>query len=355
MRRSAWVLVLMGLILAASWATAQGEVNVPLTSLKLVGLGGVQAELQQVADADDGKPATRITFAKAGEERRLLAVAAVPAASPAGAKALAIRYRLALAEGEGPRAALVIFDKDGGSWYKVGGYPLAVGEFRDARISVAALRQTAFSQDESGELEWDNVDKVWLGVVIDGAAEGALEFSDARFTDEPYRPDRPLRVTGDGPGEWGSGQDPAVKSKLTTPNEGPDGKPCMKYEFTVPAGRHMYAIPNTKVVGGELEGYGALRFQYKVNIPPDMRLLVTLGEHGGAQYYVEPPGPWPAEWTTMVLPFEQFTAAGWGAKDANGKLDIESVGSVTIGTHGTAREAGPGFIMATDVEFVPQP
>ena len=177
--------------------------------------------------------------------------------------------------------------------------------------------------------------------------------SEARFTDEPYKAETPIAITGgDKPGSWNVGKDPAVQSTLTTPNEGPDGKPCMKFEFRFPGQRHMYALPSVPVPGADLEGYSALRFRCKASLPQGLRgLLVTLAERGGGQWYCEPP-PSP-EWGVITLPFAQFQLAGW-SKDDNGKLDLDQIGSIIIGTHGTAiGEGGPGTISVADVQFVP--
>jgi hypothetical protein len=193
-----------------------------------------------------------------------------------------------------------------------------------------------------------------VGLTIDGPAEGVLEISDVRFTREPYKPTKSLRITGDGPGVWSVGKDPAVEATLTTPNEAPGGKACMKFEFKVPGGRHMYAIPSTPVPDTELDGYRALRFTYKAALPDGIKgLLVTVGEHGGGQFYADPPPPASAEWTTVTIPFASLKFAPW-SKDPNGRFDLGQVDRVMIGTHGTASgKGGPGVICVTDVELIP--
>jgi hypothetical protein len=127
----------------------------------------------------------------------------------------------------------------------------------------------------------------------------------------------------------------------------------MKLAFSVPGARHMYIIPSTPVSGLDLEGYRALRFRYQANIPPGMRLLVTLGERQGGSYFVEPAGPWPGEWATMELPLALFQEATWGLDNVNHRLDVDNIGNVMIGTHGGANVAGDGWLMVSDVEFIP--
>ena len=352
MKTSAFLTTALGVLLCSVAGFAQ-TVNAPLTITGLAPAAGVKATFERLPKADDGLGATRMSFAKTGDERRLLAFQATVEGTPVGAKAVVLRYRLDLKAGTGLAPAVLVFDKDGGSWYKVAGAPLEPGDFTEARLSVAALRQTAFSDDKSKQLEWANVSHVWLGAVVDGAAEGTLDISSARFTDEPFKPTAPVRLLADGVGKWSAGQDPAVKSTIGTPDEGPDGKACMKYEFTVPGGGHMYAIPGSAVAVGELEGYSALRFKYKARLPEGMRMLVTLAERGGAAYFAEPPGPWASEWTEMVIPLAALQWATWSPKDPDGKFDQEDLGSVQIGAHGPPKEGGPGLMMVADVELIP--
>ena len=346
-------------------APAPAAVAVPkeVGGFTLVPLNGVEARIE-AGSAVDGKLLAKVSFVKKGDERRLLALLARPEGDPATAKALAVRYRVALAKGEAPRLALAVFEKGGTAWYRVGGTPLALGESAEGRLPLGTLRQAEFSKPTEAEpakpgmpeptVAWGNVEKIWIGIVIDGPAEGTLEIGQARYTSEPYRPAKALRVTGDGPGAWTASADTAVKSTLTTPSEGPGGKPCMKLEFKFPGRRHMFATPSTPVLGGELEGYSALRFTYKATLPAGIKgLLVTVGERGGAQYYADPAPPANADWTTITIPFDKMKLASW-TKDANGKLDVDLIERVLIGAHGTAAgDGGSGIICAADVEFVP--
>lgn len=331
-------------------ALAQDNVTVPLTDLKLAISNGFTAKVKAV-----GANAVEGTFAKTGEERRLLAVQARPVGKVTGVRALQVTYELNLKSGSAPALAIVAFDKEGGSWYRVG-ETMASGEAVTARISVQGMRATAFSSATEPELVWNKLSHLWVGFVVDGKAEGSFKLSDAVLTSEPYKPSRPFVVTtGDKPGTWSLSQDPAVKSTVTTPAEGPDGKACMKYVFTVPTGRHMYCIPSVPVAAAELDGYSALRFTYKANVPDGMNgLLVTLQERGGGGYYADPAPQSSAEWKTITLPFSQFKFASW-TKDPNGKFDPADIGSVSIGCHGVPKGQGTveGSIMVTDVQFVP--
>ena len=339
--------VLLGIVMLALVTAAFAEVNVPLTKLHPAAASGFSVT---TAAAGDG---VALTFKKAGDERRFLAVEGLVAGNPAGAKAAEISYRLDLTSGNAPRAALLVYEKDGGSWYKLGATPVAVGAPATGRVSVAALQQTAFSNDPNSQLDWDQVDRVWAGFVFDGPAAGKLTVSGVRLLDQAALPTQPLRLTGAGPGTWTAGADPAVKGKLAMVPEGPEGRQCLKYEFTVPAGGHMYAIPSTNVTAEDLEGYSALRFKYRAHIVPGMKLLVSLGETNGVSYFVEPAGPWSGEWAEMTLPLSQFKWAPWSGKDTTDKVDLSRLTTVQIGTHGQPAQAGEGFLMVCDIQLVP--
>lgn len=339
--------VLLVIVALTLVTVAFAEVNVPLQKLQAASTSGFEATCKASADG------VSVTFKKTGEERRFLALEGVPAGSPVGAKTAEISYRLDLASGDAPRAAVLAYEKGGGSWYKIAAQPVALGAALATRVSVAALQQTAFSSDTNKQVDWDQVDHLWVGFVFEGAAEGKLVVSGVRLVDQTVLPTQPVRLTGAGPGKWSSGQDPAVKANLEMVPGGPNGGECMKYVFTVPAGKHMYAIPSTPVAVEDLEGYSALRFKYKVQIPAGMRMLISLGEAGGAMYSIENNGPFPTEWAEMTLPLSKFEWAVWSSKDEDGKFDLAKLATVQIGTHGAAAQAGEGSIMVCDVELVP--
>lgn len=339
----------------------EAAVNVPVGSgaqgideLVLASTGGLSTEVARVAKADGGLAAVRITFAKEGEERRMLALEATPVASLEGAQALALRARLTLS-GEGKaRLVVVLYDAVGGAWFKVGRVLGPAEEFSDCRLSIANVQRAAFSQATTDAPDWARVQRVWVGVVVDGAGKGALELSSARFTDEPYRPTGPLQITGEDPGVWSVSKDPAVTAKLTTPNDGPGGTACMKVEFTFPGNRHMYLVPRVPIPDGELDGYRALAFRYKATLPKGIvGLLVSIMERGGGQYCPEKAPGATAEWTAVEIPFESFRLGSW-SKDDNDRLDIDQATGIVIGTHGSTSEAaGKGTIWATDIRYVP--
>ncbi|MBM3472522.1 MAG: hypothetical protein FJX75_04515 [Armatimonadetes bacterium] len=333
-------------------------VNVPvgggaagIDDLKLVQLGGIEAKLERLPDADAGKPAAKVTFKKADEPRRLVALEARPGKSAVGAKALVARYRLTLKTGEA-RLALVAWDAAGNAWHKTGSEPAKTGAFTDGRVAASSPRPAAFNQEPALEFNWDDIEKVWVGLVIDGAAEGTFELSAARLTDEPYRAAEPLALTIADTKLWSIGKDPAVTAEMTVADEGPNGGACTKLAFTFPGGKHMYLVPSMALPQSDLEGYSALEITYKAELPPGIQgLLLMLGESGG-QFMVEPM-PAPSEkWITATIPFADFKLGGW-SKDDNGVLDLDRVQSLMIGTHGASTGGGPGLIMVSDVRFVP--
>jgi len=309
------------------------------------------ARVEKASD-EKGGAAVRMTFRKTGDERRLVALERKAEGGLGDARVLSVRYRLALQEGPRPRLALVVFEKGGGAWFRIGALPLAPDGPRETRLSLRSFRQAAFSATEDDALEWDKVEKLWLGLVFDAPAAGTIELSRAQFTAEPYRPTEPLAVPCDDASLWGVGKDPAAQGTLSIANEGPDGKPCAKFEFAFPGGRHMYALPTLQLPELELDGYRALRFACKARLPAGIStLLISLLEGDHSQYCAEPPAS--DEWRTLTIPFDQLTLGGW-SKDENDRLDLTEIRSLIIGLHGTASEKqASGTIWATDIEFVP--
>lgn len=331
-------------ILAAGAACAQ--VSVSLENLRVVPVNGIRTQAETEQDA------VRITFAKTDDHRRMLPVRGRPAKSAEGVRALAFRYRLTMQEGEAPRVAALVFDADGASWLRLAGELAPADEFTDARISLAALRPTSFSPQAQGEIGWDRVGEVWVGLVLDGPAAGRLDIAAARLTGEPHRPDRPLRLTG--AGAWTLFKDPAVQGAVSTLDEGPDGRPCMKIEYAFPGGRHMYCNASATVPPVDLEGYSALRFTYQATLPPGIGgLLVMLAEDTGAIYRAEPMPPPSGDWTTLTIPLDEFRLGEW-IRAGDETLDLDRVIAVWVGNHGIAAgEGGPGVIRVCDIELVP--
>ncbi len=337
-------LVIAGLVLlcasAASAAAVEGWRWVPVTD--------VRAELSKTPDGVAAR------FTKTGEERRLLALETTPAGPTADAKAVEMHCRLTLTEGRAARPAVLLFDADGGAWYSVGRTLVPGEEVVEFRLPVTRLKEAGFSQDADGRLTTDALTKTWIGLVFDGPAAGAVEFSGVRFTREPYRPTRPLPLDVATRAAWSVSKDRMVKATLATPKEGPDGKPCMKYEWTQPGHRHMFSIPQLAVGGEELIGYRALRFTYTAKLPAGIEhLFVALQERGGAQYYTDSTAPAAGEWKTITIPLSKLKLGGW-SEDANGRLDLGEVTSVAIGCHGTSTEPkSAGLIRVAEIEFLP--
>ncbi|HQK94985.1 MAG TPA: hypothetical protein PLD23_15860, partial [Armatimonadota bacterium] len=259
-------LALAVLVLGGSALTASGQESAAVAvggdagvaGLSLVSVGGVRASAGMAAPGGDG--ATWLwQFRNTDTAPRLLALSApFDGGLPEGMLSAQFRCSATLVEGNAPRLAVVLFEKGGACWFALG--PTApTAQVADASISLEPLRQAAFSTDESGQLEWGEVVRVWVGAVLEGRSAGTFRLSRAVLTSEPYKAEKPLRLTGNGPGVWSVGKDPAVTAVLTMPDEGPDGKPCMKVDFHFPGQQHMYMVPSTPIVPGERGGFSGLR------------------------------------------------------------------------------------------------
>lgn len=345
-------------LLAAGAALAGQPATVPLAGgprgtegLGLVPRPGIEA---RAVPAPEPPGAVAVRFAKTGHARRLLALEARPPEVPEGLQALALDGRLELSEGASARPALLAFEADGGAWLCLRALPLEPGPFADVRLPLGSFRRAAFARDDDPQLRWDQVERLWLGLVLDGPAEGAMALTRAVLTSEPYRPERPLEVPWAAREAWSVAKDAAAHAALSTPREGPSGGACVRVDFRFPGGRHMYAVPSVQVPEADLAPFAALRFAYKATLPRGIEgLLVMLIERDGSQYYASPAPPASAEWTTATIPFERFRRGGW-SPDENDRLDLHAVGSVAIGVHGTATEArAQGTVWAADVRFAP--
>ncbi len=335
------VLLAMGSQLGAA------EPDVPLLNrqggagLSLAPAGGTDASARVVGEW------TWLTFRISQPERRLAALEGLPGGKLAGMRALVFEGRLAVRQG---KASLVVvcLEDDGGAWYRVSDKALPRVEFAEIRLPLGGGFQRArFAADEDEAISWDQLDRVWLGLLVDGPADGAMEVRQLRFTNEPLHPTEPASVGG----TWTVSQDSAVKSKLESTEV--DGVKTMEYRFDLPGGRHMFALPQTPVDVEELDGYSGLRFTYRADLPPGIDgLLVMLLEGDGTQYRAVPAPPGSTEWKTVTIPFDKFERGSW-SKDENDRLDLCDVRRVAIGMHGTTPEATGGTIAVRDVEFVP--
>jgi len=343
------VAALLAALMTSTMAIAQGETPLrPVSEWKLVPATGVEARLEPQPGG-----IARIAFEKASEEPRMVAMAVPLGGLPGGAQTLVIEGRLALEADARADLVVAMWEKSGACWYKSLVCTLPSDQVGVVQVPIAGPSLARFSEDDSGALEPMDVERLWIGVLLHGPAKGVVEFAGAHFSTEPYRAAGPLAITGAGAGEWTVGADPAVTCDLTTPNGGPNGEPCLKYEFTMPGMRHMYCVPAVPVPAQPLEGYSALKLTYKADLPPGISgLLLMIGERG-AQFYADPPPPASADWTTLTVPLTQFKLGTW-SQDDNGVLDMGRVDRIMVGIHGAATtDPATGAVWVTGLELVP--
>ncbi|MBM4042097.1 MAG: hypothetical protein FJ290_26675 [Planctomycetes bacterium] len=347
--------VALGIVVLSLGCARQPVAVRPKAAWRVVPVAGVSATLD-VLDAGQGSgQALRLRFAKAGAERRLVVIEGKPQGDPAAAKALSIMYCLTLAHGECPKLALLLLEKDGGAWFKVGAAPLATEAATEARLPLDGFRRAEFAQDADSEPRRDQLDRVWLGLVLDGPAEGTLELGRVAFIGEAYRPTAPLPLPCGDPAAWTIGKDAAAECRLAPAKDGPAGQPSMRIEFAFPGGRHMFVLPTLRLQDVELEGYRGIRFVYKARLPEGIAgLLVSVTERGDhSQYYAEQAPEASAEWAIADIAFGRLKLGPW-SKDDNGRLDLNEIAGLTIGVHGAASEPkASGWIVVSEIELVP--
>lgn len=343
--------VVLCAILMSSWAGLWAQPvptaatsGVDLATVELVRLPGVTAELGRAGTG------LRVTFDKPGDERRLVALEM--RAPPPTCKALTLQYRLTADPALTTRFTLIAYEGGGGAWFR-SGTPLAAGpDVRDLRFSLQGLRQTAFSQDASGTLEWDQVERLWIGLVVDGKGQGVFEVSKLLLSSEASTATEPVSILKADAGQWSLGADPAVTDKdLQTVDA--DGAKCLKLSFRFPGGKHMYCVPAQPVDEQEFSAYAGLSLTYRATVPAGVDGLLVCVHEGGGQFVATPPPPASGEWVSVTIPWTAFPLAAW-SKDDNGRLDIDAITQVNVGVHGTASgEGGTGEILLKALELVP--
>jgi hypothetical protein len=323
-----------------------------LAKAELVSLAGVTAELTRSAPAQGG-PAVQVTFDKAGDERRFVALEVRPTAPLAACRALDLTYRLTAESPLTARFALIAYERGGGAWFRSGTpLPSTPAAAAELRLSLQALRQTAFSQDASGQLEWDQIERLWVGFVVDGKGKGSFELARVGLSSEAFRATEPVAIFRADAAQWTVGADPAVSGKDTQVVDA-EGAKCLKFTFHFPGGRHMYYVPTQTLGELEYSAYAGLRFTYRATVPAGVDgLMVCVNENGG-QFVATPPPPATGDWEEVTVPWSAFPLGAW-SKDDNGRLDIDAISQVSVGVHGTASgEGGDGEILLRAIELVP--
>lgn len=321
-----------------------------LKGLTLVPLQGVKAELTSTEHA------LKVTFAKEGEERRFVALSAPRKGIPFAPNALEASYSLTVSEGDasGIRPGLLLYEKDGGAWFKLGRPLNESTDSTDTRFSIQSSREAAFSEDTNRQLDWAQVDRVWFGLVVDGKVQADFNLHRIVLTSRPFRPTKPLSVFRLEASAWSLSGDSAVTHGIVIAEDGPNSTLCTRHTFNFPGGRHMYTTPSQAFPETEVSAYAGLRLTYKAALPKGIDgVLILLAEEGGGQYYAAP-APTAAEtWTRCDLPFSAFKHASW-TKDANNQLDLDLISRITVGAHGQAQgKGGDGVICIADIQLLP--
>lgn len=295
-----------------------------------------------------------IKFSKPGEERRLLMLETT---SPniAKAKSVSLRFRLRFTfvpvSGLETRFALLAFGSLGEVWFKVSAPMKMTGEEIEWQIPLTGLQPATFSTVKA-EPDLTKIRRLQVGLALDGACEGIWEIRHISLNIEPLRPTRPLAVPIVPEVQLTLIRDPAAEAKTEIVKE--SGKIFWRTEFTIPGGRHMYVLPTLSIPDADLTGYSALQLTYRARLPVGIKaLLITLVERDGSHYYTDWLATPTGEWRTLTIPLKEFRLGGW-SQDENNKLDLDQIGSIIVGMHGTSSEQkGSGVIWVASIAFVP--
>lgn len=317
-----------------------------LTKWRVVPTAGLNVRWKQVKDG------LLINFVKLSKERRLLLLETTQP-NIAKAKSVALRYRLRLVRGGMLRFAVLAFGSESEVWFKIAQPIQATKEEVDWRIPLAGFKPTAFSTARS-DPDMAKIRQLQVGLVLDGVCEGVLEIKSISLSSEPFKPTKPFIIPISPQAKLSLAHDPAAKAKTEIVKEGHDGNWCWKTEFVIPSGRHMYVLPSILMPDTDLTGYSGLQLTYRAKLPSGIKaLLITLVEQDGSHYFTDWLATPSEEWLTLTISFSEFRLGGW-SKDENGRIDLDQIGSLIVGIHGTTKETeGHGSIWIASIAFVP--
>jgi hypothetical protein len=303
-----------------------------------------------VADGSS-REAVRLSLSKDSDGLTFVALRSVLSLPDDGPpRSLSFMYESAVAASTLLRPAILVFGRNGEAWYRTG---------QRAALALEGMRPAAFSSGETGAVDdWEKVEDVWFGLVIQGSALGTVALGPVTVSSSPYRAQYPVVLVTDSHEQWRIGKDPLVAHELSTEAVETDGDrfSAMRADFTFAPGSHMFFLPSLSLEGEVLDGQEGLRLTYTASVPEGIDgLLVTLHEQDGSQYMAMP-FPAPSEaWTTVTIPFTSFALGDW-SRDENNRLDIPQIAAVVVGCHGTAETGGTsGTIRVRRIEFVPAP
>lgn len=349
---------LIALLLLAAPALAQGETILWDASAGPAGATLCAPSANCVSDTSwesrAGGSAVRLTVAKTDEMRRFVGWSVdVPEAAAVGARSVRLALTSGLEAAKPAHVALIAFGPEGTAWTRLSREVLAEPAEGGIVLSLEGLSPAAFSSDPARAWEAGLLERLWVGAVLEGPASGWLGLSRVTLSPEPYRSTTPVPLMPIDQAAWSAGVDPAVTWTLTVVNEGPKGEPCVRFDFEMPGGRHMFAVPAFAVDSSNLDGAGGLRLTYRADLPAGIGgLLFMVGEHGG-QFAADPAPPGGGEWQTVTVPFSSFPLGGW-SKDDNGTLEPAAADRIFVGLHGSAQgDVVRGTLRILSVDAMP--
>jgi len=294
----------------------------------------------------------RRTLVNRGNERRLYAFEA-PVACEGGVQSITFPCEVSLASGTA-RLAVVAVKADGDTWFKLAGDTPRSNGVTEVGMSLVGMTRAAFNSAAESEVDWKDIRRLQVGLVLDGPAEVTFTLGRARLSDQPYRASLPRDLQSPANREWQHAADPAAHVELTTPGEGQGGTECWRFDFSFPGKRHMFAVPSTPLEDVDVAAYRAIELTYKAKLPEGIPgLLFMLIERDGTQYFAEPPPPPSEEWRKLAVPFENFKRGAW-SEDDNDRLDLDGIGSIAVAVHGVAKPVrAEGTVWVSRMRLVP--
>ena len=350
--RSPIMVTFLVVVIAGLVGVTHADTAFPRNTFRIVPRNGIETRLCAPSEAEEGT--LSVVFEKADHVRRMVTMAVSTPSNMAEGRVLTVDGELRLSEGEAPRLCAVLFGRQGQRWIRKGGEVQPGEGRRSYPISAARMQSAAFAENPAEAFSWQQVERIWLGLVFDGPAKGVWHVQGVRLTNDPPPALVPVSLTHGGVMGWKLHHNSAAKAEMAASEAGPGGTPGLSVRFTFPGGRHMYCTCSLAVSAEQPELYRAVRLTYRASVPQGITgILFGMAEDSGALYLAATAPAPSAEWRTLTLPYDALKRAGW-TRDPNGRLDPETLTMVWVGTHGTAAgEGGAGQIEVASIELVP--
>lgn len=296
-----------------------------------------------------------LTFAKAGNERRMVAVEIPVEGLTNVYKSLNATVNLKFDKELECRPVVYLRERESGRVWISSGIQLEAGTSQKIGVCLLAKRMRLLRymqiKGESPEFDISKINQVSFGLLVDGVGEGELSIAALSLSESSIRATKPHVLELIPAKNWRGGADKAVKNiKYLDIKDGNDR--VVRTEFTFPQNAHMFFLPTMHFPEFNYGMYSGIRLTYRAQLAPRLSNLLVMAQGTGGAYVFSGVKP-TAEWKTVDLPFDACKGAGW-LKQVKGKpLPVDSLMGLTVGCHGNASKTTLSWIEVKRIELYP--